>query len=243
MANSTSSGVFALAAIAAQQSIQYPIWAQALLCLGVITGLAAAVGSIVVRDRALERRIYWLGWLGATLCFAFAASPRGWAGSAAIGCLGFFAAVTYAYLRTPYLQIGGHTYSITNYRETSDQPTLPATRHSPAPINAYQLGRGTLSARNMWWILVALGCLISTGVCVGGWNWQFETGAVIFAGMGTIVGIDDGSRRLPLARGQYAQATLLSAASIPIGLAPVICYFLAYRAGRRWPVGPGRHTR
>lgn len=235
VASSTNNSVLTAANTVAQHSFQYPSWASGLLFAGFVVGLATAVGSVIIRDRELDRKVYWLGWLVTTLCFAAAVSPRGWQGSAAIGSLGLFAAVTYAYLRTPYLKIGGHTYSVMSHQETNG---LSAPPSSTTSTNSYRVGSATLSARNMWWLLVALACLVSTAACVSGWNWRIAAAAAFFVLLAAVSGADDGARNLPVARGQHLQAILISAASVPLGLAPTISYYVAYRAVRRWPIGP-----
>ncbi len=217
-----------------------PLWATALLVAGICLGLFAAVASVVVDDRDVQRRIYWLGWLSAALCFALAVLPRGWPGSFGIGLLALFAAIVYAYLRTPYLKIGGRIYAISRTEETpKDTPRYP---RSAAKDDSYPTAMGSLSARNMWWILVSMTCIVSVGIYVVGWTWQMILGTALLTVMGALAGIDDGSRKLPIARGQHIQAFLASVASILLWLAPPICYYIGYRVGHRWPMGGGRHV-
>ncbi len=204
-------------------------------------GLVAAVASVVVRDQALQRRIYWLGWLIAALCFALAVLPRGWPGSLAIGLLALFAAVVYAYLRTPFLKIGGRVYAVSGIEEASASDTAQYPQ-SAARDDNYPTALGPLPARNMWWILVAMMCIVSLGIYLVGWTWQTILGAVFLTVMGALAGVDDGSRKLPIARGQQIQAFIASVASILLWLAPPICYYLGYRVGQRWPMGRGRHA-
>jgi Ca2+/Na+ antiporter len=214
----------------------------ALLIAGACVGLVAAVASVVVHDGELQRRIYWLGWLIAALCFALAVLPRGWPGSVAIGLLALFAAVVYAYLRTPFLKIGGRVYAVSSIQEeaASDPPQHP---RSAASDDSYPAAMGSLPARNMWWILVAMTGIVSLGIYLVGWTWQMILGAVFLTLMGALAGIDDGSRKLPIARGQHVQAFIVSVGSILLWLAPPICYYIGYRVGQRWPMGRGRHAR
>ena len=217
-----------------------PLWATGLLVAGICVGLVAAVASVVVDDREVQRRIYWLGWLSAALCFALAVLPRGWPGSVGIGLLALFAATVYAYLRTPYLKVGGRVYAISGTEEAPN-----GTRRYPrsaAKAEGYPTAMGSLSARNMWWILAAMTGIVSLGIYVVGWTWQIILGAALLTVMGGLAGIDDGSRKLPIARGQHVQAFLTSVASILLWLAPPICYYIGYRVGQRWPMGRGRHA-
>lgn len=101
---------------------------------------------------------------------------------------------------------------------------------------------GSLPARSMWWILVAITGIVSAGTYLVGWTWQLILGAVFLTVMGATAGIDDGSRHLPIARGQRVQAFIMSVASILLWLAPPICYYLGYLVGQRWPIGKVKHT-
>ena len=233
MGYSTTEATLTAAYVAGQPvSASNPIWAKTLLIVGVCAGLIAAVGSVTAKDPELERRIYWLGWLIAALCFALAVLPRGWPGSVGIGLLALFAAVLYAYLRTQYLRIGGRIYSIVSIDEESTNDTPPAAR-----ADNYPTALGSLSAPSMWWILVALTCAMAVGVYLVGWSWQLILGTVFLAVLGAITGNDDGAGKLPIARGQYAQAVIVSLASVLLWLAPPICYYVAYRIGQRRPFG------
>src|ERR1700758_2337782 len=175
------------------------IWTDALLIAGVCAGLVAAVASIFVRDRRLDRSIYWLGWLTATSCISFAVLPRGWQASLALGLLGVFAAVVYAYLRTPFLKIGGRIYALSITDSRPDPPENGTLEEPPPapPRDSYPTTAGPVSARNLWWVLVALTCLVSVGVYLVGWAWQMVLGAVLLAVLGGIFGIDDATRKLP----------------------------------------------
>jgi hypothetical protein len=220
------------------------IWANALLIAGVCAGLVAAVASVFVSDRRRDRRIYWLGWLIATSCISFAVLPRGWQASLAIGLLGAFAAVVYAYLRTPFLKIGGRIYALSITDSRPDPPANDTLEEPPPapPRDSYPTTVGPVSARNLWWVLVALTCLVSVGVYLVGWAWQIVLGAVLLALLGGVFGIDDATRKLPIARGQHVQAFIVSVASILLWLAPPVCYVVGYGIGRRWPMGRGKYA-
>lgn len=221
-------------------SVSSPLWAKAMLITGICVGLIAAVASAIVQDRKLQRWIYWLGWMIAALCFALAVLPRGWPGSLGIGLSALFAAVVYAYLRTPFLKINGRVYAISSIEDEPTSHTAQNPQSAPRR-DSYPTGMGTVSAHNMWWVLVALTCLVSAGVYLVGWPWQMILGAAFVTVLGAITGLDDGSRKLPIVRGQYIQALIVSVASILLWLAPPICYYFGYRVGQRWPMGRGRH--
>lgn len=202
-----------------------------MLIAGICIGLVAAVASVRVHDPDLQRRIYWLGWFSSALCFALAVLPRGWHGSLAVGFLALFAAAIYAYLRTPFLKIGGRVYAV--FR----------TEQALARNDAYETAMGSISARTMWWVLVGIACIGSVGIYLLGWTWPMILCAVFLTAMGALAGVDDGSRKLPVARGQYVQAFIAFVASSLLWLAPAICYLAGYRVGQRWPMGMGRHAR
>lgn len=231
-----------VAAYVSSQSVSTgnPFWAKILLLAGIGVGLIAAIASVAVHDHELQRRTYWLGWLGAAVCFALAVLPRGWPGSFGIGLLALFAAMVYAYLRTPFLKIGGRVYAISRIEEVPKRASQYP--RSAAKDDGYPTAMGSLSARNMWWILVAMACIVSLGIYLVGWTWQMMLGALFLTVMGALAGIDDGSRKLPIARGQRVQAFIVSVASILLWLAPPICYYIGYRVGQRWPMGRGRHA-
>jgi hypothetical protein len=222
----------------------HSVWTQALLIAGVGAGLVAAVASVFISDRKLDRRIYWLGWVIATSCISLAVLPRGWPASLAIGLLGVFAAVVYAYLRTPFLKIRGRIYALSINDSRPDPPADEASEKPPSapPRDSYPTTAGPVSARNLWWVLVVLTCLVSVGVYLVGWAWQMVLGAVLLAVLGGVFGVDDATRKLPMARGQHVQAFIVSVASILLWLAPPVCYFVGYGIGQRWPMGRGKHA-
>jgi hypothetical protein len=243
---STSDALPLMVAHGASQSVPAgnSIWTHALLIAGVCAGLVAAVASVFVTDRKLDRRIYWLGWLIATSCISFAVLPRGWQASLTIGLLGVFAAVVYAYMRTPFLKIGSRIYALSINDSRPDPATDEARKEPPPapPPDSYPTTAGPVSARNLWWVLVALTCLVSVGVYLVGWAWQMVLAAVLLAVLGGTFGIDDATGKLPIARGQHVQAVIVSVASILLWLAPPVCYVVGYGIGRRWPMGRGRHA-
>jgi hypothetical protein len=225
-------------------STGHSVWPHTLLIAGVCAVLVAALASVFVRDRRLDRRIYWVGWLIATPCISFGVLSRGWRASLAIGLLCVFAAVLYAYFRTPFLKVGGRIYAFSIANSQPDPPANETPQEPPSapPSDSYPTVAGPVSARNLWWVLVAMTCLVSVGVYLAGWTWQIILGAVFLTMVGGIAGMDDATRKLPIARGQYVQAGIVSVASILLWLAPTVCYLLGYGVGQRWPMGRGKHA-
>lgn len=218
-------------------------WAYGLFIAGVCAGLGGAVASSLIDDRKLGRRIYWLGWLVNTLCFSLAALQRGWQPSLGFGLLCVFVAVFYAYMRTPYLKIGGRIYALSLNDSQPDSAAGKTTGPPPAARpDSYPTHIGQVSARKIWWILVAFTCLVAVNVYFFGWPAQAIFGTAVLTLFCAGFGVDDATRKLPIARGQYVQAVIASVVSLLLWLAPCIAYLLGYAIGQRWPMGQGKHA-
>lgn len=219
-------------------------WPGALLMAGVGAVLVAAVAGLFVNDPTLERRIYWVGWLIATPFMSLAVLSRGWQASLAIAVLCGFTAVVYAYLRTPFLKIGQRIYAVSNTHRQSEPPESETDQAQlpSAPQDSYPTVVGPVSAHNLWWVLVALAWLVAIGVYLLGWIWQMVLPAAFLTLLAGLAGVDDATRELPMARGQYAQAFLVSVACVLLWLAPPVCYVLGYSVGQHWPMGAGKHV-
>lgn len=235
-------GIALLAASGHGQFTPAP-WASALFIVGVCAGLGGAIASALVDDRKLGRRIYWLGWLINTSCFSLGALQRGWQPSLGFGLLCVFVAVFYAYMRTPYLKIGGRIYALSLIDSQPDPPAGEAAEPpSAVPHDSYPTDVGQVPARKVWWILVTFTCLVAANVYYFGWPAQAIFGTAVLTLFYAFFGVDDATRKLPIARGQYVQASIASLVSIPLWLAPCICYLLGYGIGQRWPMGRGKHA-
>jgi hypothetical protein len=239
--NWTSDGI-ALLAASGQGQLTTGLWAHALLIAGVCIGIAGAVASSVFDDRRLERRIYWLGWLVAGLCFSLAVLQRGWRVTLALGLMCVCIAVFYAYMRTPYLKIRGRIYAL-SFDDSQPDPRPGEAADAPAaPRNSDPTDFGQVSASKVWWCLVALTSLFAAGVHYGGWPVQLIGGTAFLTLVCAAFGVDDATRKLPIARGQYVQAGIASIISILLWLAPCIAYLLGYAIGQRWPMGRGKQA-
>lgn len=75
--------------------------------------------------------------------------------------VGVSAAVFVAYLRTPFLKIGGtiHAYTLLDSR-----PDPPA-QAPPPPLDAYS---GLVTARKLWWTLAVFGIAMAASALQGG---------------------------------------------------------------------------
>lgn len=231
-----------LLAASGHAPLNLPAWANALFIAGFCAGLGGSVASALIDDRRLARRIYWLGWLVNTLCFSVGALQQGWQPSLGFGLLCVFVAVFYAYMRTPYLKIGGRIYALSAADSQPDVLPGETTEPAVAPRDSDPTDFGQVSAPKVWWMLVAFTCLMAAGVHYGGWPVQLIGGTAFLTLVCAVFGVDDATRKLPIARGQYVQAGIASVISLLLWLAPCIAYLLGYAIGQRWPMGRGKQA-
>jgi hypothetical protein len=219
-------------------------WSHFLIIAGFLAVAASMVIAVLfVKRRSLERRIYWTGWAIGTLCMSLAGLPRGWQGVIVGALLGVFFAVGYAYFRTPYLKLGSRIYALTIPNSQPDQPEDGGDSAQPPrlPHDSYDF-MGGITARNIWWVNVSLTCSMALGVILTGWDLPTALCTAFFVAIWAMSGIDDATRKLPIARGQKVQAYFATVASIPLWLLPTIAYLVGYQIGKRRPMGKGKHA-
>lgn len=93
----------------------------ALLIAGLL-GMAVAfiAGRALTHRPELGRRVYWGGWGVGIPLFAFGMAAPFWPNVvAAVSILGI-AAIGLAYVMTPYLSVGGYTYSMQDRNRSED---------------------------------------------------------------------------------------------------------------------------
>jgi hypothetical protein len=220
---------------------QFPTWSTALFAVAIAIILATLALLAHADARHLKRRIFWIGWLAAAACAAVSLLPLGISTTVAVFISFALAIVLRAYLRTPYLKIGGRIYALSMSNSRPDPPRdgSPAEPMPPAPHDSYPL---QVSAQTFWWIVTVLACFFAASVYLGGWvSLTILCTAGLSAGA-VMCGIDDATRKLPMARGQHVQAFFVSVASILLWFAPPICYFAGYQIGKRKPMGKGKHA-
>lgn len=209
------------------------------LLLGAAIVLIGGIGSLFfLRNRQLERRIYWTSWIAGGAMLALALQHRGWGLAVAAFAASMFGAVFYAYMRTSYLKIGSKIYA---FSVPDSQPDPPQDEHREAApaVPARDSYLGVVSARNFWWLVVFLNCALAYGVFVFGWRWQTIAYTVGFAAFAALCGLDDATRRLPIVRGQRVQAVIATVASLLLWVVPPVVYLLGYTLGKRYPMGYG----
>jgi hypothetical protein len=226
-----------------------PSWAMPLLIAGVVIVGGAFLALDRVHDRRLQRRIYWSGWIAGGVLAAFGLLFRGWPVTAAVFGLVMFGAVFYAYFFTAYLKIGRRIVAFSGVNSRPDVPADDSKATPPPAAQARDAYFGEVSAAKFWWVFVGLVALLAAGVHLGGWAWQAIAFMAVIVVVSAACGVDDATRRLRMARGQYLQAVVVAVLSIQLWGVPVIVYLLGYLIGKRWPMGyglrdpVGRHAR
>ncbi|PRI13167.1 hypothetical protein [Mycobacterium shigaense] len=213
-----------------------------LFIAGFCAGLGGAVTSALIDDRRRARKIYWLGWLVNAVCFSVGALTQGWQPSLGFGLLCVFVAVFYAYMRTPYVKIRGRIYAISNIDSQPDPPLGETANTEPMRTDSDPTDFGSVSAPKVWWTLVALTILVAANVYFFGWPAQAILGTAFLTLVCAAAGVDDATRKLPIARGQYVQAGIAAVVSFLLWLAPCIAYLFGYAIGQRWPMGRGKQA-
>lgn len=209
-----------------------------LFAAGAVIAGVSVVLLFIANDRRLERRIFWTCSTLALFLWCVALLPRGW--GTAVGCfVAFLGILTFgAYMRTPYLKIGGRIYafSIQDARPDPPRPGEPAPPPLPLPHDSYL---GSVTARKLWWLIAVLICGVAAAVYLTGWDVWTVAATCFVTALAAMGGIDDATRKLPVARGQRVQAFIALVASALLWAIPPIAYLASYQIGKRRPMGYG----
>jgi len=211
--------------------------ARLLLFAGLAVLCAAMMGSHFFSGRSRQRRAYWLGWLlgGSLVVISVAHRGLDWALMLA-GMITFFS-VYWAFMKTPYLKLGGRILALTLDNRRPD-PSSRATDDDPSPdlpADRY----GNLSAGAFWWLAVLMIAAAGAALTVGGWNIRLGLWAGFVTLAAGLVGYRDGTGGFSRARGQRLPALLATAASVLLFGVPPVLYLLAYQIGCRTQVEGG----
>jgi hypothetical protein len=216
--------------------------------ISLFSGMAVLFGGVIllffVSDRRRERLIYWSSWTIGGLLIALALLPRG--SNVAIGVVAatVFAAVFYAYMRTPYIKICGKIFAFGLRDSQPDPPINGASaprvsgqEYDPAP-DSYG---GMATAQKTWWLLAAVmvTCTLLVFIYImrdeGVWYAVGGVVALILAGIS--FGHGDASWGYPIARGQLTQ--FIVTGIVTLGAFTVV-YLGTYAMGKRRPLRPRR---
>jgi hypothetical protein len=192
----------------------------------------AMMGSHFFSSRNRQRRAYWLSWLlgGSLVVVSVAHRGLDWALMPA-SMIAFFS-VYWAFMKTPYLKIGGRIFALTLDNRVPDTSDRDDERESPSDLPADRYGN--LSARAFWWLAALLVAAAGAAVTISGWH---DIKQIMSAGFFTLaaglVGYRDGAGGFTRVRGQRVPALVAAAASILLFAAPPALYLLGYELGCR----------
>ncbi|WP_232315565.1 hypothetical protein [Mycobacterium celatum] len=209
----------------------------------IVTGAFGILLPTVIPSKSpqAERRIFWIGFLTASISAFFIAYPPDWKAGIVWALLASFTMIVRAYFSTSYIKIRGkvHAFHVEDSRPdlTPDSGTPSSIDYpgrDPAP-DAYG-GLGLTTAKKMWWLMVFLMALCALGVAeyfhFKDSLWSAALAAAVVVIIATALGHMDASWEYPIARRQRIQFG--AASIITLGVFAVF-YLGAYYAGKRWP--------
>ena len=89
-----------------------PTWSTAALVVAFLVLAGTVVALFLVKDDAIERRVYWSGFTLAAAVVAIAVGHRGFGTAVATFVAIVLMSAVYAFLRTDYLKIGRRVYRL-----------------------------------------------------------------------------------------------------------------------------------
>jgi hypothetical protein len=192
------------------------------------------------KDARTRRRLYWIGALIASVSAFFALYPPDWGGGLGLAAALAAVLVFRAYMGTSHIRIRGRTYAFNlGDSQADDADGRPRNSGNPDYDPAPDSYAGFATAAKTWWLFafVTIGCAFIVAIFVtqheGPW-YALGAGAVM-AIMPLFIGHQDSSWGYRVARGQLVQFAVAGVATLGTFTA---LYFLAYAAGRRWPLRP-----
>jgi hypothetical protein len=207
----------------------------------IVTGAIGILFPAVVpsNDPRVERRLFWAGFLIASISGFFIAYPPDWKAGIGWALLAGFTMIVRAYFSTSYIKIRGKIYAFhvedsrSDHSSDSAPPGIDDPDHDSP--DAYS-GLGLTTAKKMWWLMVFL-MVICAGNVIGyivdrDDPWVAGVMAVFGVTLATALGYMDASWEYPIARRQRLQFGIASIITLGVFTA---LYLGAYYAGKRWP--------
>lgn len=212
-------------------------WSHWLLIAGGAVLFGSWIGTAFVKDRQFERWLYWFGSLAGGTLAALSFAGRGWKAVVIVAAGLALVTVLQAYFKTPYIRIRGRNHAFSMQDSAPDPGDVdPDEPLSMPPRDSYP---GRVTAPKAWWLFVALIAFFGFGGALTGWNAKTLPAAGLICLGALASGIDDATRKLPIARGQDTQAIIAAALSISMLFLPPALYLLGYRIGTKQPMGYG----
>ncbi|MCV7217404.1 hypothetical protein H7J51_19190 [Mycobacterium crocinum] len=212
-------------------------WSHWLLIAGGAILFGSWIGTAFVKDRQFERWLYWFGSLTGGTFAALSFAGRGWKTVVIVAVGLAIVTVLQAYFKTPYIRIRGRNHAFSMQDSAPDPADVdPDEPPSMPPRDSYP---GRLTAAKAWWLFVVIIGFFGVGGAVVGWDGHTLPAAGMICLGALVSGIDDATRKLPMARGQNVQAIIAAALSISMAFLPPALYLLGYQIGTRRPMGCG----
>lgn len=185
------------------------------------------------------RRLFWCGFLIATLAAFLVAYPPDWKSGILLSLMADTLMLINAYFTTSYIKVRGKIYAFHVRDSLPDSPPNGASAPSsddPAYDPAPDSYGGRTTAKKFWWLLIVTMAMCTLSVVIQAddkpWWLAPVMGTVGVTGA-IILGYGDASWGYPIARGQLLQFVII--AVITAGVFAIL-YFPAYFAGKRWPL-------
>jgi hypothetical protein len=186
-------------------------------------------------NRRAGRRIFWSGFLVASVSAFFVVYPPDWKSGIVLSLLAAFLMLVTAYFSSPYIKIRGKIYAFGVQDSLADPSTDSApppgsddAGYDPTP-DSYS---GLATAKKSWWLMI-----FAMGICAFTVDptkpWHTALSVVVIVAVAAMFGYGDASWGYSIARGQRIQFGII--ALITAGVFTVL-YLGAYYAGKRWPI-------
>ena len=209
-------------------------WSNGLLITGGALVLIAWIATAFVKDPQYERWLFWLSSLLGITFVALSLASRGWMTVVIFGVLMTVIVIFLAYFKTTYIKIGGRIRSF-----ASPPPEPGEVGAEPPPLPPRDSYPGRVTAPKAWWLFTAFVAIFSIGGAALGWDSHMLPAAGLICVLAFIGGIDDATRKLPMARGQRLQAGIIAVVSVLMFFLPPALYIVGYSIGTKRPMGYG----